>query len=79
MASRNGVDDVAIAVEVLAAGGGDGDVFALTAVVPVEKLKGVTASDDAGSLVMEEGSGVVFEDCRVVAQDLESNACRQAA
>lgn len=76
MASRNGVDDVAIAVEVLAAGG---DVFALTAVVPVEKLKGVTASNDAGSLVMEEGSGVVFEDCRVVAQDLESDACRQAA
>lgn len=63
MVSCNGVDDVVIVVEVLVVGG---DVFVLIVVVFVEKFKGVIVSNDVGFLVMEEGSGVVFEDCRVV-------------
>lgn len=75
-ARRFSVDVIAFAIEVVGISAGDYEL-SFGEVVLFEECSDIFASDNAGTLVLQKGRRVPFEDPNCMAETLESDACEE--
>lgn len=75
-ARRFSVDVIAFAIEVVGISAGDYEL-SFGEVVLFKERSDIFASDNAGTLILQKGRRVPFEDLNCMAETLESDACEE--